>query len=133
MDPNAPGAQREQEDWTPYAADTKVYIPVWDDSKMQSKHLDYRRLSIIEVEFVEPDMFGFFELQFSEFVVLPSAALDWSSSNEGAKLINLSFWMSKTSLDIFYERDDVHMNEMNWFVLGFNYKETKDSRSLNDK
>ena len=78
-------------------------------------------------------MFGFFELHFSEFVVLPSAALDWSSSNEGAKLINLSFWMSKTSLDIFYERDDVHMNEMNWFVLGFNYKETKDSRSLNDK
>ena len=100
---------------------------------MQSKQLDYSRVSIIDVDLAEPDMFGVFELQFSQFVMLPSKAIGWSSSNVGAKFINLLFWMSKTSLDIFYERDDVDMNEMNWYVLGFNYKETKDSRSLNDR
>ena len=67
-------------------------------------------------------------MKFNKYVELPSAVLDWTSSNEGAKFIKILFWMSETSLDIFYEMDDVDKNEMNWYVLGVNHQKMNDSR-----
>ena len=55
-----------------------------------------------------PDELGVLALTFNEFVNFPFSALFWSSSNEGASLVDIVFYMSETTLDIIYDQDLDH-------------------------
>ena len=76
-----------------------------------------------------PDELGVLELTFNEFVSVPSSALFWSSSNEGASLVDIVFYMSESTLDIIYDQDLDH-NQMTWQVLDVNQKKREGKRML---
>ena len=113
------GTKKEQSNQLNYfdevnETEVETLIPIWYEDEYR-KRPEYASATIIEVIPVQPDWLGLFEIQFSEFVRLPSSLLDLSSSNQEEGLISIHYQASTTNLDYLYDIEE-EINEMTWSV-----------------
>ena len=87
-------------------------MPVWD-TKNQSRV--QKTASVLEVEMTEPDSLGNIDIVFSDSISLQADAVDWSSENEGADLIEIEIQLSDTTKGLLYE-ENVQSIGLTWKV-----------------